>query len=129
MWSVALVGEPPTASPFGHPFVVGVNWDPRMYHVQRDVMTERQLVPVRLFAVFVVVVVVEWSCRVHFCSSAHNIRRGGFLAFLANVQICSGPESRLLQSGRISSASLSVHSVSDMACLTWSLDPWLFAVP
>ena len=54
-------------------------------------MSQRQLVPVRLFAVSLLVV-AEWSCRVHFCSSAHNIRRGGFSAFLANVQICSGPE-------------------------------------
>ena len=58
------VGEPPTASPFGHPCTLGVSCrGPRVCHdVQGDIITERQLVPVRPCAV----VVVEWSRRVKF---------------------------------------------------------------
>ena len=56
------VGEAPTASPFVHLRTVRVKRDPQVCQaVQGDIMTERQLVPVRLFAV----VVVKWSCRVY----------------------------------------------------------------
>ena len=65
------IGEPPTASPIGHPCTVRVDRDPRACHdVQDGIMTERQL-PARLFGCVVVVVVAEWSRRVHLRSSSH----------------------------------------------------------
>ena len=65
------IGEPPTASPIGHPCTVGVDRDPRACHdVQDGIMTERQL-PARLCGCVVVVVVAEWSCRVQLRPSSH----------------------------------------------------------
>ena len=82
------VGEPPTASPFGHPRTAGVNWDPRVCHdVQGDITTERQLVLVHLFAV----VVAEWSGRLHLCSSSHRARSAESPSFLLRTAFSGIP--------------------------------------
>ena len=64
---MCLVIKPPTASPRTGTNVLRVSTGTH-WCVLMSSMTERQLVPVRRFAV----VVVEWFCRVHLPSSSHR---------------------------------------------------------
>ena len=94
------VCEPPSVSPFGHTRVLWVSCQV-CQDVQGDIMTERQLMLVRLFTVSV----VEWSCRVKFTR---------IIPHTASAAL-HGPESR--SEDAVQSVLCSCRSHAGLGCL------------